>query len=67
VGVLVVIGLVPALMMLGFFVVQGLVVVLERVLRVPKWPRPAGHAWVVATMLASSPLFVLPLLQCLGL
>jgi len=59
-GVLVALGWPMALAMLGFFVVQGVLMVVERVLGV------SARAWVVVAMLASSPLFTEPMLRCLG-
>jgi len=52
-----------ALMMLGFFLVQGLIVVAETKLGVARWPRPARRAWTITMMLATSPLFVEPALR----
>jgi len=48
-----------------FFVQAGLVIV-ERKLRIPQWPTPLAHAWVVVVMLATSPLMVEPMLRLLG-
>jgi hypothetical protein len=52
-----------AAMMFGFFLAQGLVVLAEPRLGVPRWPRPARRAWTVAILLATSVLFVEPALR----
>jgi hypothetical protein len=52
-----------ASMMLAFFLVQGTFVVVEAWLGVSRWPRPARRAWTVTLMIASSPLFVEPVLR----
>lgn len=53
----------PALWMGAFFVIQGLVVVAERVLRVDRWPSLVARVWTVLAIVAPSPLFLEPLLQ----
>lgn len=55
-----------ALLMLSFFLVQGLIVMFETRLGVSKWPLPARRAWTVVMMLATSPLFVEPALRVVG-
>ncbi|HTQ45341.1 MAG TPA: MBOAT family protein [Polyangiaceae bacterium] len=50
----------------AYFMVQAGLVVVERALRVPRWPRPLAHTWVVVVMLASSPLMVEPMLRLVG-
>jgi D-alanyl-lipoteichoic acid acyltransferase DltB (MBOAT superfamily) len=65
--VLVAVGLVPALAMAGFFFAQALLIVIETKLAVARWPAWAGHAWTVTAMLATSPLFCVPMLLVLGL
>ena len=65
-GVLVAIGLPMAAMMFGFFMLQGVFVLIEGWLGTSRWPRRARRAWTVTIMLASSPLFVEPALRVLG-
>jgi hypothetical protein len=60
-------GVVPALWMLAFFLVHGLVMIVEAKLRVRRWPRIAGHAWVIAIFVVTVPLFMEPLLRAIGL
>lgn len=55
-----------ALLMLSFFLVQGVIVLVETRLGVSKWPLPARRAWTVVMMLATSPLFVEPALRVVG-
>jgi hypothetical protein len=55
-----------AAMMFAFFLVQGVVVMIEMRLGVPRWTRPVRRAWTVTIMVASSPLFVLPALRLLA-
>jgi hypothetical protein len=50
----------------AFFVVQGLFAWLERPLRVARWPAWAGHAWTIAVMLGTSPLFSEATLRVVG-
>ncbi len=52
--------------MAGFFLAQGLVVLAESPLRVREWPTTASHAWTMAVLLLTSPLFVVPFLRVLG-
>ncbi len=58
-------GLAMAAWMFAFFVAQALVMILERALRVTRWPQTAGRAWTIAWMLALSPLFVEPVVRVL--
>jgi len=60
-------GVVPALWMLSFFFAHGVFVVLEAKLRVRRWPRIAGRAFVVAVFLVTVPLFLEPVLRAAGL
>jgi hypothetical protein len=60
-------GLRAALSVTVFFLVQAPVVMLEAKLRVARWPRAAAHAWTLAWLLLTSPLFVAPLLRGLAL
>ena len=53
----------PALMWAGFFLVQALLITIERTLRVQRWPRPAGWMWTVCTLALTSPLLILPFLN----
>ena len=61
--VLVALGPAMAAMMLGYFAVQGLVVVAEPRLGVEKWPRASRRTWTIVLMVATSPLFVEPCLR----
>ena len=60
-------GTLMALMMLAYFLVQGLLVLVERLLGVQRWTPVAAHAWVLGVMLPTSPLFVEPFLRCVGI
>lgn len=53
-------------MMGTFFVVHGILVLLERPLAVRRWPAVAAHTWTVAMLTMTSPLFIYPLLHCVG-
>jgi hypothetical protein len=64
--VLVAVGLIPALAMAAFFFVQALLVMIESRLGVARWPSVAAHTWTIGVMLASSPLFTVPILLVLG-
>jgi hypothetical protein len=64
--VLVAMDLPTAAMMFAFFLVQGIVVIIEARLGASRWSRPARRAWTVTIMVASSPLFVEPALRVLG-
>ena len=46
-----------------FFVVQGGLIVLERVLGMRSWPVPLRRVWTVGWLLVTSPLFVEPFLR----
>jgi hypothetical protein len=50
----------------AYFLVQGALVGLEIKLGVARWSRPLAHAWVVLVMLATSPLFVEPIVRLIG-
>ncbi len=60
-------GLLMAGIMLAYFLVQGALALIERPLGVPRWSPVAGHAWTVALMTATSPMFTEPFLRCVGL
>lgn len=49
-----------------FFLLQGVLIALERMLRVSRWRRPLAHAWTVSLFVLASPLFVEPLLRACG-
>lgn len=57
------VGFAMAAWMAAFFLSQCVLVFVERVLRVGRWPAPLAHGWVVVTLLATSPLFVEPVLR----
>ncbi len=63
----VVVGLRGALMWGGFFLLHGAIVLVETRLRVRRWPRALRHAWTMGLLLLTSPLFVLPVLEAIGL
>ena len=52
-----------AAMMLGYFMLQGAVVVAETRLGIAKWPRALRRSWTVVVMVITSPLFVEPCLR----
>jgi hypothetical protein len=56
-----------ALVMLSFFLLQGVFVVVERRLRITRRKPAWGRTWTVGVMALSSPLFVEPMLQCIGI
>jgi hypothetical protein len=56
-------GPLMALSMLAYFLVQALLVLLERILGVQRWSGAAAHAWVIGVMILTSPLFIEPYLQ----
>jgi hypothetical protein len=60
-------GLVAASWMLGFFLAQGALMVLEARLRVRRWRPAAGRIFVVAGFVLTIPLFVEPFLRAIGL
>jgi hypothetical protein len=59
-------GLAAAASVAGFFVLQAPIVMLETKLRIARWPALAARAWTLCWLLATSPLFVEPLLRGLG-
>jgi len=61
--VLVAIGGPMTLVMFGYFVVQGAIVLLELRVRAARWTPTLGHAWTVTLMVVTSPMFVEPLLR----
>jgi hypothetical protein len=65
--ILVAIGVSGAFATLLFFVVQGAFVLAEPRLGIHAWPVLVARGWTLAALLASSPLFVDPLLRCFGL
>jgi D-alanyl-lipoteichoic acid acyltransferase DltB (MBOAT superfamily) len=56
-----------ALQMASFFLVQGVLALVENGLRVRRWRPAAARAWTVGTFALSSPLFVEPFLRGLGI
>lgn len=54
------------LTMASFFVVQGLALALERRIGVARWPLALRRTWTVGLVVASSPLFIEPMLQILA-
>jgi hypothetical protein len=50
----------------SYFLAQGALVLVELALGVARWPRALAHAWVATVMLATSPIFVEPLLRLMG-
>lgn len=55
-----------AIPMGAFFLLHGVIVVIEAKLGVSRWPRALGHAWTLSMFALTAPLFVEPLLQSLG-
>ena len=55
-------GLAMAVSMGGFFLVHGVLVLVERAIGVRRFPRWLGHVWTVTALLATLPLFLPPLL-----
>jgi hypothetical protein len=55
-----------ALMMAAFFVIEGILTLLEPWLRLDRWPEIARRAWTVLAVLAPSPLFTEPVLRILA-
>ena len=55
-----------AAVMAAFFLIHGVVVVIEAKIGVARWPRALGHVWTLGIFSITAPLFVLPLLQSLG-
>jgi hypothetical protein len=56
-------GVLYATTMAAFFVLQGVLMLVERPLRVRRWRRPFAHTWTVVCVLGTSPLFTEPMLQ----
>ncbi len=52
--------------MAAFFVIHGVVVVIEAKLGAARWPRAIGHVWTLGVFAITAPLFIEPLLQSLG-
>jgi hypothetical protein len=51
--------------MLGYFLLQGVFVILEMALNEKRWNPTLARIWTLTLMIASSPLFVEPGLQIL--
>lgn len=47
----------------AFFLAQPLVIFIERKLHVRHWPRAAGHAWTIGSLMLLSPLLFGPILK----
>ena len=56
-----------ALMASTFFLLQAALVLVESRLHIARWPSPVRRLWTLGLLFASSPLFVLPVLQALRL
>ena len=56
-------GLAMTALTFAYFVAQAIVMSIEQLIGVRRWPVPAGHAWTIAWMLALSPMFVEPALH----
>jgi len=56
----------PTLMWGAFFLAQPVLMAMERLLKVRRWPPAAGHAWTLSALAISSPLFVEPALQVIA-
>lgn len=56
-----------AAMMATFFLLQGTFLVIERALGVARWRTLAARCWTIGCLLATSPLFVEPVLRVVGL
>jgi hypothetical protein len=56
-----------ALSMAAFFVVQGLLLAVERALGVARWSSAASRTWTLGCFFLTSPLFVEPMLQVVQL
>jgi hypothetical protein len=59
-------GPIMALSMLVYFLVQALLVLVERVIGVQRWSRAFAHVWVFSVMILTSPLFIEPFLRTVG-
>jgi hypothetical protein len=53
-------------LMLGYFLLQGVIIVLEFLLGMARWGATAAHAWTILWMVGSSPLFTEPFLRMIG-
>ncbi len=53
-------------LMAAFFLSHGVGVLAERALGVARWPRWAGHAWVIGVFAVTIPLFAEPILRLMG-
>jgi hypothetical protein len=51
----------------AFFLIQPLFILVEGWLGIRRWSRAAGHAWTLAVLAITSPLFVEPALQAIQL
>lgn len=60
-------GLVPAISMAGFFLVQPPLIAAERALRVRRWSPGARRAWTLGMLALFFPLFAEPALRLIGL
>ena len=56
-------GTFAALSTVAFFVIQGVVVLVESRLSIHTWPVAMARAWTLVILLASSPLFIDPVLR----
>jgi hypothetical protein len=55
-----------SLMCGAFFLVQPLLILIERQINVRRWPTAAARAWTYAALTVASPLFVEPVLQIIS-
>lgn len=55
-----------ALVFGSFFLVQPVLILLERALNVHRWPRPAARTWTLLALAGTSPLFLEPAIQVAG-
>lgn len=53
-------------LMASFFLAHGALMLVERPLGVARWPRWAGHAWVLGVFAVTVPLFAEPFLRLMG-
>jgi hypothetical protein len=60
------IGAVMAAWMMGFFLLQGILVLVESVAGTTRWKATPSHVWTLTWMVAASPMFTEPLLRVLG-
>jgi hypothetical protein len=60
------VGTVMALSMLGFFALQGALVLVEGATRATRWGRVRSRLWTVAWMAGASPMFTEPMLRAMG-